>query len=312
MTWPLLPSSARSRPRTSRRTSCSSSPPATSPSPCLPSTRSPELTRPVHSSWTKARDISTLSPREITAYVGNPGKKNGDLLKGYKVAEDPKSWIADREENDQLRADEAARAAEHDTEDQLASGDEANGDKSKKRKRKSDAGAAKKEPEDKKAKKAKLEKLAKNRVRSRLGLGSGARVAGELMVPVCRLAEPRRARRTRTTRLLRRRVGLLPRTVRTRVPRSSFCRTRAHSTVQTRTQGSSRSRTGVTSFRRSSSARPPSRPTYVVPRSNGWASPRADARCPVAQELVKCKEYFDSMEKFVMTKEWLAVRCVSV
>ncbi|KAM0749053.1 hypothetical protein T439DRAFT_358184 [Meredithblackwellia eburnea MCA 4105] len=123
--------------------------------------------------WAYSRDISTLAPREIEAYLTSGSKKKGDLLDGYQIAQDPTAWVRERREA-------LERAAQMDTEDMLASGDEGGGgaaltgNDSKKRKRKSEASggagaaaagtASKKEtPEDKKAKKAKLEKLAKSR-----------------------------------------------------------------------------------------------------------------------------------------------------
>ncbi|KAK4705920.1 hypothetical protein P7C70_g293, partial [Phenoliferia sp. Uapishka_3] len=195
--------------------------------------------------WTKARDISTLSPREITSYITNPGKKSGDLLKGYKIADDPAPWNADREGAEQQRAADEAELEKD--QDQLASGDEEmnGGEASKKRKRKSEAGAAKKEPDDKKAKKAKLEKLAKSRTAGAGPKKSTAQSEDE--------AAPVGAKKSRPT--------------------------------------------------------PADDEDPGLKQVKDWRHKLQKVflgKTPVAgDELNKCKEYFDSMEKFVMTKEWL-------
>ena len=52
------------------------------------------------------KDISKLQKHEIEAYINEPFRKNGDLLKGYKIALDPTSW----EEEVQAGIDERAEA----------------------------------------------------------------------------------------------------------------------------------------------------------------------------------------------------------
>ncbi|KAL8280805.1 hypothetical protein RQP46_006809 [Phenoliferia psychrophenolica] len=190
--------------------------------------------------WTKARDISTLTDAEITKQLGS-GKK-GDLQKGYRIAQNPKEWNDAREDDEKSRLAAEEEAAEFDTEDQLASGDEGkNGDKSKKRKRKSDTGAAKEKPEDKKAKKAKLEKLAKSRTAG----GAAKKSQPEDAAP---------PKKSRSAPVDDEEPGLRQ----------------------------------VKDWRHK---------LQKVFLGKGVIA---------ADELTKCKEYFDLMEKFVMTKEYLA------
>ncbi len=124
------------------------------------------------SAWNFPRDLSLLSPEEIKKYIDS-GKKNGDLLAGYKTAQNPQAWLDEREEAtrqyEELQRQAAMEAAEH--EDQLQS-DEGGS----KRKRGSDK---KDDKEDKKKKKAKLDKLAKSRVSNTTSpvSGRGGRVA---------------------------------------------------------------------------------------------------------------------------------------
>lgn len=118
-----------------------------------------------HSAWTAARDLSSLSTREIETYVSSPAKKSGDLLTAYKIARDPTEWQRQRDEAqaeyDELQA--AALYEQQQGEDQLESaeeGEESGAKKGKKRKSESGKGVV----EDKKSKKAKLAQLAKSRV----------------------------------------------------------------------------------------------------------------------------------------------------
>jgi len=110
-----------------------------------------------HSAWNFPRDLSLLTPEEIKKYI-DAGKKNGDLLAGYKTAQNPQAWLEEREESirayEELQRRAAMEAEEH--EDMLQS-DEG----SAKRKRGSDK---KDDKEEKRKKKAKLDKLAKSRV----------------------------------------------------------------------------------------------------------------------------------------------------
>lgn len=111
----------------------------------------------VRSAWNYTRDMTPLSPEDIKKYIDS-GKKGGDLLAGYKTAQNPQAWLDDREQTqrayEELQRQAAAEAEEH--EDQLQSEDGGS-----KRKRGSDK---KEDKEDKKKKKAKLDKLAKGRV----------------------------------------------------------------------------------------------------------------------------------------------------
>lgn len=99
-----------------------------------------------HSAWLPARDLSVLTPREIESYVSSSNKKKGELLQGYKVAQDPAQWRTERA--DALAEWEALQQQSmlaQDEEDQLASdgGEGAKGAaKDKKRKRASGAQGA--------------------------------------------------------------------------------------------------------------------------------------------------------------------------
>ncbi|KIK57909.1 hypothetical protein GYMLUDRAFT_75195 [Collybiopsis luxurians FD-317 M1] len=65
-------------------------------------------------SWIPAKDISRLKPHEVETYISDPGKRNGELLEGYKIARDPGQWIRDLEDAAAIDAE-----AEADEEDQL-------------------------------------------------------------------------------------------------------------------------------------------------------------------------------------------------
>lgn len=99
--------------------------------------------------WLPAKDVSRLLPHEIAAYLNEPSKRKGDLLEGYKIANDPHEWrkvkdaLAQRE-----RANEAAGITANDDDvDELEDPEEDEEDeegskkaKAKKRKRESAAG----------------------------------------------------------------------------------------------------------------------------------------------------------------------------
>ncbi|KAI0028446.1 hypothetical protein K488DRAFT_80684 [Vararia minispora EC-137] len=86
-------------------------------------------------SWLQAKDISRLQPHEISAFIADPVKK-GELLDGYKIAQDPRKW---QEEQDQIAAQAAEAAADAEV-DELEDGTaDADGAKPKKRKRGGDA-----------------------------------------------------------------------------------------------------------------------------------------------------------------------------
>lgn len=104
--------------------------------------------------------MSSLTTREIEAYVSSPAKKSGDLLTAYKIARDPTEWQRQR---DEAQAEyETLQAAAMEYVDELHSGDEDDAGAKKSKKRKSESGKA--APADKKSKKAKLEQMAKSRV----------------------------------------------------------------------------------------------------------------------------------------------------
>ncbi|GAA5936561.1 uncharacterized protein JCM15063_001922 [Sporobolomyces koalae] len=104
--------------------------------------------------WLQPRDLSTLSSKEIDAYVSGGGKKKGDLLQGYKIAQDPSEWISTKESEAS-----ALEQAEQDAEDdQLASDTEGatkngKGKKDATKKRKRETAANGKKDDKKKPKK---------------------------------------------------------------------------------------------------------------------------------------------------------------
>ncbi|TFK44037.1 hypothetical protein BDQ12DRAFT_672276 [Crucibulum laeve] len=108
--------------------------------------------------WLVSKDISKLQRHEVESYINEPFKKSADLLAGYRIALDPKSW---EEERDAMTHDavEAEANAEIDQLESEADEDasEKKASKSKKRKRESDVTSAAK---PKKAPKAKKEKEA--------------------------------------------------------------------------------------------------------------------------------------------------------
>lgn len=100
----------------------------------------------LRSSWLISKDLSLLQKHEIEAYINEPHKKSGDLLKGYQIAMDPTEWEETLEE--QRVAIEEAEANEE--VDQLEDGDDVEVDTkkskvSKKRKREGEPKPRKKE-----------------------------------------------------------------------------------------------------------------------------------------------------------------------
>ncbi|GAA5911872.1 hypothetical protein JCM6882_005224 [Rhodosporidiobolus microsporus] len=108
--------------------------------------------------WQAAKDLTPLTPKEIDAWLTSGNKKKADLFEAYQVAQDPKEWNQ-RKADEQAEYEELlAQAGAEDDEDQLASdGGEASKDKSKKRKRASEAG----KKDDKKKGKADGKKAGK-------------------------------------------------------------------------------------------------------------------------------------------------------
>lgn len=111
--------------------------------------------------------MSSLSPREIDAYLSAPHRKSGDLLGAYRVAQNPAAWNAARA-RETAEYDEAVAFLEEDqlaSEGEFAQAEMEGKSEGKKRKRKSEGAEGKaKDKSEQKAKKAKLEKLAKTRV----------------------------------------------------------------------------------------------------------------------------------------------------
>ncbi|GAA5948504.1 hypothetical protein JCM10213_003885 [Rhodosporidiobolus nylandii] len=104
-------------------------------------------------SWTVSRDLSLLTPKEIDTYLSSTNKKKGDLLEGYRIAQDPQAW--NQEKADALAEYESLMEQAGEDEDQLAESEEEGGKAGKKRKR-----AAEPKKDEKKGKKAKTEKAA--------------------------------------------------------------------------------------------------------------------------------------------------------
>ncbi|KAG9124704.1 hypothetical protein FRC07_010563 [Ceratobasidium sp. 392] len=136
-------------------------------------------------SWLPTKDVSRLLPHEIQAYITEPSKKKGDLLEGYKIANDPHAW---RKEKDDLAArekelEESGRmpesGADHDEleEDEDADEDSSGaGKKAKPKKRKRESAAAVKESAEEK--KGKRKRASEQLVKQRRGKG-GAKKSAE-------------------------------------------------------------------------------------------------------------------------------------
>ncbi|GAA5835950.1 hypothetical protein JCM11251_006611 [Rhodosporidiobolus azoricus] len=89
--------------------------------------------------WQTSKDLSPLTPKEIDAYVSG-GKKKGELLEAYQIAQDPQAWNQ-RKADEQAEYEELlAQAGAEEDEDQLASDGGEGGKGGKKRKRASEAG----------------------------------------------------------------------------------------------------------------------------------------------------------------------------
>ena len=153
-----------------------SSPPVTSESPCLSLVHAAVFTIAaslLYSAWIVPKDISRLQQHEIQAYIAEPFKRSGDLLKGYRIALDPKAWEEEkeaaaaeaREEEANAEVDQLESDAEEEPED-----DEDKKKKTKKRKRDSDAAPAKSKA---KAKKASAEPASKSKTTSAKGKKNG-------------------------------------------------------------------------------------------------------------------------------------------
>ncbi|KAG6852932.1 hypothetical protein C0991_008046, partial [Blastosporella zonata] len=129
--------------------------------------------------WLVPKDISKLQPVEIEAYINEPFKKSGDLLLGYKTAQDPNAWEAKRKLAAAAASEEedmSEEGGEQDDVDQLVSdGEKAKAGEKKSRKRKRESveppaktrktpkqreAAVKKEKEKKEPKKGRKTKTA--------------------------------------------------------------------------------------------------------------------------------------------------------
>lgn len=112
------------------------------------------------------KDISRLQTHEIQAYISEPFKRSGELLKGYRIALDPKAWEEERDaalvEAQEAEAEAEVDQLESDGEEEADDDEEEKKKKPKKRKRESDA-APKAKP---KAKKGSAEPAPKKRAAS--------------------------------------------------------------------------------------------------------------------------------------------------
>jgi hypothetical protein len=83
------------------------------------------------------KDLSRLKKHEIDAYVNEPYRKSGDLLKGYQAAADPEKWEEEIQARVDAQNEEAANASVDELEESEAGDDEDERPKTKKRKRES-------------------------------------------------------------------------------------------------------------------------------------------------------------------------------
>ncbi|TBU24649.1 hypothetical protein BD311DRAFT_552860 [Dichomitus squalens] len=105
--------------------------------------------------WIVPKDISRLQQHEIEAYIAEPFKRSGDLLKGYRIALDPKAWEAEKDAAVAEAQEEEANAEvdqlESDGEEEPDDDEDKKKKTTKKRKRDSDAAPAKSKAKAKKA-----------------------------------------------------------------------------------------------------------------------------------------------------------------
>jgi len=97
-------------------------------------------------SWLVPKEISPLQKHEIEAFIAQPSKKSGELLKGYKIAQDPVTWEEEKKKS-AAEEEEAEMNAEIDQldgeEDAAADGDDGEEKKpGRKRKRESESKAS--------------------------------------------------------------------------------------------------------------------------------------------------------------------------
>ncbi|CDO75693.1 hypothetical protein BN946_scf184585.g6 [Trametes cinnabarina] len=117
--------------------------------------------------WIVPKDISRLQEHEIQAFINEPHKRSGDLMKGYRIALDPRKWEEERDAAMAEAQEEEANAEvdqlESDGEEVADDDDEDKKKKTRKRRRESDAAPAKTKT---KTKKGSAEPAAKKRATS--------------------------------------------------------------------------------------------------------------------------------------------------
>ncbi|KAI0661409.1 hypothetical protein C8Q70DRAFT_712910 [Cubamyces menziesii] len=117
--------------------------------------------------WIVPKDISRLQQHEIEAYISEPYKRSGELLKGYRIALNPKGWEEERDAAMAEAQEEEANAEvdqlESDGEEEADDDEEDKKKKTKKRKRDSEVAPAKSKS---KAKKDSAEPASKKRAAS--------------------------------------------------------------------------------------------------------------------------------------------------
>ncbi|KAI0633492.1 hypothetical protein C8Q77DRAFT_791919 [Trametes polyzona] len=116
--------------------------------------------------WIVPKDISRLQQHEIEAYISEPFKRSGELLKGYRIALDPKAWEEERDaalvEAQEAEADAEVDQLESDGEEEADDDEEDKKKRVKKRKRESEVAPKAKS----KAKKDSAEPASKKRAAS--------------------------------------------------------------------------------------------------------------------------------------------------
>jgi len=124
--------------------------------------------------WLPSKDVSRLLPHEIASYISEPSKRKGELLEGYKIANEPHDWRKSKDALAQREKELAESGAAPDSgagdHDELDDDDEEDaeedtssaGKKSKAKKRKRES--VKESAEEKKGKRKRAsEQLVKQR-----------------------------------------------------------------------------------------------------------------------------------------------------
>jgi len=97
--------------------------------------------------WVMPKDLSRLKQHEIEAYINEPYRKSGDLLKGYQAASNPDKWEQEHQALVDAQNEEVANADVDQLDESEGGEDDDDGSakaKSKKRKRDSEATSTKK------------------------------------------------------------------------------------------------------------------------------------------------------------------------